>query len=59
MDIGSSSMIMSQSRVQENVGIALMKMGLNTGKENDSQVIEMLKNVSGDPNIGSNLDVTA
>jgi len=31
MDIGALSMIMSQSRVQQSAGIAVMKMAMNTG----------------------------
>jgi hypothetical protein len=59
MDIGILSMVMSQSRVQENVGIAVMKMAMDTGKENAAQITEIVKNVTGDPNLGNNLDVIA
>ena len=58
MDIGALSMVMSQARVQENVGIAVMKMAMDTGKENAAQITETLKNVAGDPNLGSNFDVS-
>jgi hypothetical protein len=43
MDIGALSMVMSQSRVQESAGIAVMKIAMNTGKETVAQVTEMLK----------------
>ncbi|MBZ9688092.1 YjfB family protein [Clostridium estertheticum] len=59
MDIGALSMIMSQSRVQENVGIAVMKMAMDTGKENATQITDMMKNVAVDPNVGQNLDTWA
>ena len=59
MDIGALSMVMSQSKVQQSAGIAVMKMAMNTGKENDTQITEMMKNVSVDSNVGQNLDVRA
>lgn len=56
MDIAALSMVMSQSRVQESAGIAVMKMAMNTGKETATQMTEMMKNVAVDPNIGQHLD---
>ena len=58
MDIAALSMIMSQSRVQESAGIALMKMAMDTGKENATQMTEMIKNFAADPNLGTHLDVS-
>lgn len=59
MDIASLSMVMSQSRVQESAGIAVMKMAMDTGKETAAQMTEMTKNVAVDPNVGQHLDVRA
>jgi len=59
MDIGALSMIMSQSRLQENVGIAVMKMAMDTGKENAIQLTEMMGNAAVDTNVGQNLDTWA
>ena len=59
MDIGALSMVMSQSRVQESAGIAVMKMAMDTGKETATQITEMMKNVAVDPNVGQHLDVRA
>jgi hypothetical protein len=59
MDIGALSMIMSQSRLQENVGIAVMKMAMDTGKENTAQMTEVMKNVAVDTSVGQNLDTRA
>ncbi|MGH4121121.1 YjfB family protein [Clostridium sp.] len=42
MDIGALSMIMSQSRVQQSAGIAVMKMAMNVGKENVTQITEIM-----------------
>ena len=59
MDIGALSMIMSQSRVQQSAGIAVMKMAMNVGKENATQITEIMKNVEVDTNVGQNLDTRA
>ena len=59
MDIGALSMVMSQSRVQESAGIAVMKMALDTGKESATQMTEMMKNVAVDTNLGQHLDARA
>ncbi|MGV8982714.1 YjfB family protein [Clostridium sp.] len=49
-------MIMSQSRVQQDAGIAVMKMEIDTGKENATRITDMMKNVAIDPKVGQNLD---
>lgn len=59
MDIAALSMIMSQSRVQESAGIAVMKMVMDTGKENATQMTEMIKNSAVDSNLGNHIDVCA
>ena len=57
MDIGELSMVMSQSRVQESAGIAVMKMAMDTGKENATQMTKMIGNVAVDTNLGQNFDL--
>lgn len=59
MDIAAVSMVMSQSRVKESAGIEVMKMALDTGKESATQMTEMIRNISVDPNLGQHLDVSA
>ena len=59
MDIRALSMIMSQSRVQQSSAISVMKMAMNTGIENATQMTEMMKNIAVDPNLGYHLDVSA
>ncbi|QAT40535.1 YjfB family protein [Clostridium sp. JN-9] len=60
MDIAALSMVMSQSRVKESVGIALMKKAMDIGEQNAAQMTEMMKNnVAADPNLGQHLDVMA
>ena len=58
MDIAQLSMVMSQARVQQSAGIAVMKMAMDTGKENATQMTEMIKNSAVDPNLGNHLDVS-
>jgi len=58
MDIGALSMVMSQASVQQNIGIAVMKMAMDTGKENAAQITETMKNVAGEANLGRNFDVS-
>jgi hypothetical protein len=43
MDIAALSMIMSQSKSQTAVSIAVMKKAMDTGKENATQMTEMIK----------------
>jgi hypothetical protein len=59
MDIAELSMIMSQSRVQQSAGIAVMKIAMDTGKENATQMAEIIKNSAVDQNLGQHLDVSA
>lgn len=59
MDIAVLSMVMSQSKAQTAAGIAVMKMAMDTGKENATQMTEMMKNSAVDPNLGNHIDVSA
>jgi hypothetical protein len=59
MDIAALSMVMSQSKAQSAAGIAVMKMAMDTGKENATQMTEMIKNSAVDPNLGNHIDVSA
>ena len=58
MDKAQLSMVMSQARVQESAGIAVMKIAMNTGKENATQITDMMKNVAIDSNLGNHIDVS-
>ncbi|MBW9170644.1 YjfB family protein [Clostridium estertheticum] len=59
MDIASLSMEVNQSKINQYHGIVVMKTDTDTGKENDNQIKEKIKNDGIDPNIGQNLDVIA
>ncbi|EET88866.1 conserved hypothetical protein [Clostridium carboxidivorans P7] len=56
MDIAALSIAMSQSNVIDQASISLMKMAMNTGKENAQNMIDMLEK-SANPNLGQNLDI--
>lgn len=56
MDIAGLSMAMSQSKLMEQASLSVMKLALNTGKENAAEMTEMLEQ-SANPNLGRNLDV--
>ncbi|WP_271811997.1 YjfB family protein [Clostridium beijerinckii] len=56
MGIAQLSMSMTQSRVVESAGIAVMKIAMDAGKENASQMTEMMKNAAVDPSRGNYID---
>lgn len=56
MGIAQLSMSMTQSRVAESAGIAVMKIAMDAGKENASQMTEMMKNAAVDPSRGNYID---
>jgi len=58
MDISALSIGISQSNVKV-ADLAQIKTTMDTGKENDDQMVEKIQNVATDPNMGQNLDVIA
>lgn len=58
MDIAQLSVIMSQSRVQQSASISVMKMAMDSGKENAAQMAEIMGNIAVDTNLGNNIDVS-
>jgi hypothetical protein len=59
VDIAALSIVMNQSKVQQEAGMAVMKMAMNGEKETASQITEMMSNMSVDSNLGSNVDFRA
>lgn len=57
MDIAALSIVMNQSKVQQDAGIAVMKMAMDSGKETAAQMIEMIETVAVDPNRGRHIDI--
>lgn len=58
MDIAALSMVISQSKAQTAASIAVMKKAMDTGKENATQMTEMIKNSAVDPDLGNHIDVS-
>ncbi|MBE6055734.1 YjfB family protein [Clostridium sp.] len=56
MDIGGLSMALSQGKLAQAVSLSLMKITMNTSKENAVQMTEMIKE-SVNQNIGQNIDL--
>ena len=59
MDIAALSTVMSQSRVQQDAGIEVMEIAMNTGKENAINTTEMIQNATLDPNLGKYFNAIA
>lgn len=59
MDIAALSMVMSQAKAQTAVGVSVLKMAMDTGKQNAAQMTDMMGNIAVDPNLGTNLDISA
>lgn len=64
MDIGALSMNLSQMRLSQEVGAAVMKMSMDTANINASDLIKLLESStkamqqSINPHIGGNIDVS-
>ncbi|KOR25910.1 YjfB family protein [Clostridium sporogenes] len=56
MDIGGVSMALNQGKLAQAVSLSLMKITMNTSKENAAQMTEMIKELV-DPNVGQNIDL--
>ncbi|WP_446897194.1 YjfB family protein [Clostridium sp. LBM24168] len=56
MDVAALSIVMSQSKVQQDAGMAVMKMAMDSGKETAAQMTKMMSDISIDPNLGNNVD---
>ena len=64
MDIAAISMMLSQTKIQQQAGISVMKMAMNTGENQVNELIEMLQETtkalenSVTPYLGRNIDIT-
>jgi len=56
VDIGGLSMSLNQGKLAQAVSLSLMKITMNTSKENAARMTEMIKE-SVDPNLGQNIDL--
>ncbi|MZQ75869.1 MAG: putative motility protein [Peptoclostridium sp.] len=57
MDIAALSIVMNQSKVQQDAGIAVMKMAMDAGKETAAKITDMIETVAVDPNRGRHIDI--
>lgn len=59
MDIAALSVISSQSKVQQTVGIAMMKKSMDMASQQSSAVQQMISaSPLLDPNLGQNIDIS-
>lgn len=64
MDIAAISMMLSQTKIQQQAGISVMKMAMDTGENQVNELIEMLQETtialenSVTPYLGRNIDIT-
>lgn len=59
MDIAGMSVMMSQSKVQQQAGLAVTKMAMNVTKEKGDAVVDLITKSmeqSVQPNLGQNID---
>lgn len=56
MDIAELSVAMSQANVMNQASISVMKMAMDTGKENAKGMTDMIEKLAS-PNLGQNLDI--
>jgi len=57
VDIAALSIVMNQSKVQQDAGISVMKMAMDAGKETAAKMTEMIESVAVDPNRGRHIDI--
>lgn len=56
MDIAALSIGMNQAKVMDQASISVMKIAMDTGKENAQAMTDMLEK-SVDPNVGQHIDI--
>lgn len=60
MDIAELSMVLSQNRVMNDYGVAMLSKSLDMAKDTSETLTEMMDNsieLSVNPDIGSNIDI--
>ena len=57
MAIAALSVDMNQARVQQELGVSILKMAMSTETSAVEEALEVVESL--DPNLGNNLDVTA
>ena len=57
MAIAAMSVDMSAAKVQQELGVSVLKMAMEADNSAAEEVLEVVESL--DPNVGNNLDVTA
>jgi len=57
MAIAAMSVDMSEAKVQQELGISVLKMAMETDTSTAEEILEVVESL--DPALGNNLDVTA
>lgn len=57
MDIAALSMVMNQSKVQQQASLSVMKMAMGVAVDNGQAIAEMAHSVQ--PHLGANVDISA
>lgn len=58
MSIAALSVGMSQQRVTQDMGVAVLKMAMESSSENVGELLDEMQG-SLDPNLGANVDIMA
>lgn len=64
MDIAAVSIMLNQAKVQQQAGLSVMKMAMDTGKNQIDELVEMLEQSTkaldhaASPHLGGNIDIT-
>lgn len=56
MDIAALSTVMSQMKIQQEASIGVMKMAMDTTKQNTSEMVKTME-MSVNPHLGGSIDV--
>ena len=59
MDIALLSMSMSQGRVQDQIGVSIMKKAMDNGSEQAGRELDLLMPTPAIPGLGENIDIQA
>ncbi|MBQ7705582.1 MAG: YjfB family protein [Selenomonadaceae bacterium] len=57
MNIAALSVDMNLAQAQQNFGVAVMKMAMETSTEQTEEILQELDSL--DPNLGQNIDIIA
>lgn len=59
MDIAALSTALSQSKVQEAVGVQVQKIAMNSAETQGAALVQMMSETITDPSLGNHIDLLA